>query len=258
MKFKNKNYLFFSIGFGFALLIVLLFVFIYSGNYETFTNTITFLTKEETQDFIRKDNDGYINNLSIYDLRARNVTTNNEYLMVALNSCLDFNETQKEKLKVCSMEALKYFNNNYNWTFALTNNTYEEGFPHTRSNIIFLSPIIINYNNSELIKTLIHESIHIYQRFNKDKINNYLLINGYTISRKRDKNLLMRANPDLDDFIYKDENGKELVAYYNSEYPKGISDIHLTVSSQEHPYEKMAYEYADIYMKTLMLKYKNI
>ena len=257
MKIKNKNFLFFSI--GFALFIVLIFAFIYSGsNFETFTNVITFLSKEETQLFIKQDNDGYINNLSIYDLRARNVKSNDEYLTVAINSCLDFNETQKEKLKNCTIEAIKYFNNNYNWTFALTNGSYEEGFPHTRGVIIFLSPNIINYTENELIKTLIHESIHIYQRFNKPQIDNYLNLNGYSISRKRDKTSLMRANPDLDNYIYKDKNGNELIAYYNSEFPKGISDIRLTVISEEHPYEKMAYEYANIYMKSLMLKYKNV
>jgi len=258
MKIKGKNYLFFSIGFAFAFFIVLMFVFVYSGNYETFTNTITFLSKEETQSFIKQDSDSYINNLSIYDLRARNVTSNDEYLSIAINSCLDFNEIQKEKLKNCATEAIKYFNNNYNWTFALTNGTYEEGFPHTRGAVIFLSPMIVNYTENELTKTLIHESVHIYQRFNKPQINKYLILNGYTISRKKDSNSLIRANPDLDEYIYKDKNGNELIAYYNSEFPKGISDIRLTTISEEHPYEKMAYEYADIYMKSLMLRYKNV
>jgi len=255
---KNKNYLFFSVGFGVIILIVFLLIILYTNNYEKFINNIIFLKKEETQKFIELDQDNYIKNLSIYDLRARNVKSTEEYLSIAINSCLDFNENQKNKLTNCVKEAIKFFNNNYNWTFALTNNNYEEGFPHTRSNIIFLSPIVLNYSNNELIKTLIHESIHIYQRYNKTEIDNYLNKNGYIISRKKDKNSLIRANPDLDEFIYKDKNGNELIAYYNNEYPKGITDIKLNSLLEEHPFEKMAYEIAENYSKNLILKYKNI
>lgn len=257
----KKNYLFFSIGFIATFIIIILFVFIYSlknKNESFIVNPISFLSLAEAQDFMRKDSDNYIKNLSIFDLRARKARTNDDYLKTAINSCLEFNENQKEKIMVCCNEAVKFFNNNYNWTFALTDNTYEEGFPHTRRAIIFISPTIINYNETELTKTLIHESIHIYQRFNHSIIQNYLNQNGYFISRKRDKSSLIRANPDLDDYIYKNKDGKELIAYYKSENPKGITDIQLSVVAEEHPFEKMAYEIADNYIKSLMLKYKNV
>jgi len=255
---KNKNYLFFSIGFGITLIVFILFIFIYKGSYENFANNITFMTKEESQIFMQKDEDYYIRNLSIYDLRARKVATNDDYLKIAINSCMDFNESQKEKLTYCCNEAIKFFNNNYNWTIALTNNTYEEGFPHTRGTVIFLSPLIINYTHTELTKTLIHESIHVFQRYNKEEMNKYLTSNGYSISRLRNKNSLIRSNPDLDEYIYKNKNGDELIAYYRSEFPLSINDVHMSVMSEEHPYEKMAYEIADEYIKSLMSKYKNI
>lgn len=261
-KFSKNNYLFLLLGF---LIIITLFIFIYknqtNNDEESFIinpNPISFLTLAESQSFIQNDSDNYIKNLSIYDLRARKALTNDDYLKTAINSCLEFNETQKEKLIKCCGEAIKFFNNNYKWVFALTNNNYEEGFPHTRGAVIFISPTIINYNETELIKTLIHESIHIYQRFNKIAIQDYLNQNGYFISRKRDTVLLIRANPDLDEYIYKNKDGKELIAYYNSENPKGITDIQLSVSAEEHPFEKMAYSIADNYIKSLMLKYKNI
>lgn len=263
LKFSKNNYLFLSLGFAIFLIIIIIFIFIYKKQDENDSfvinpNPITFLTLTESQAFMQNDSDNYIKNLSIYDLRARKVLTNDDYLKIAINSCLEFNETQKEKLMKCCGEAIKFFNNNYKWVFALTNNTYEEGFPHTRGAVIFISPTIINYNETELIKTLIHESIHIYQRFNKMAIQDYLNQNGYFISRKRDKTSLIRANPDLDEYIYKNRDGKELIAYYNSENPKGITDIQLSVSAEEHPFEKMAYSIADNYIKSLMLKYKNI
>jgi len=251
MKEKYKIPLFISIIFG-----VIIFILIYIILYPSSALDIDFLTKEEMRQFMERDEDGYIRNLSIYDLRARNVESNDEYLKVAMNSCLDFNENQKDKLKACAIEAYKYFNNHLNWTFALTSESYEEGFPHTRGNIIFLSPLILNYSNMELIKTLIHESIHIYQRYNRNEIDKYLFMNGYSISRLRDKNSRIRANPDLDNYIYKNKNGKELISYYKNDFPKGIGDVEIIEG--EHPFEVMAYEYAEIYSKSLMMKYKRV
>lgn len=249
MKDKYRYSIFISIAFG-VILIILLYIILFPSS----VLDIDFLSKEEAQKFMENDQDGYIRNLSIYDIRARNAKSNDDYLKMAISSCLDFNEMQKNKLRYCALEAIKYFNNQQNWTFALVANTYEEGFPHTRGNIIFVSPVLLNMNHSELIKTLIHESIHIYQRYNK--IDDYLYKNGYSISRLRDKNSLIRANPDLDNYIYKNKEGKELIAYYKSEFPKSISDI--VMMEGEHPYEVMAYEYAEAYSKNLMMKYKRI
>ena len=72
---------------------------------------------------------------------------------------------------------------NIKWIFECTDNNdkkqYEEGLPHTRENIIFLTKSIIKNNEENLINTLIHEKIHIYQRNNKnifDILNN---MNGF-------------------------------------------------------------------------------
>jgi len=251
MKDKYRYPLFISIAFGVIILILIYIILFPSSVFD-----IDFLTKEESQQFMERDEDGYIRNLSVYDLRARNAESTDAYLKTAINSCMEFNEIQKDKLRVCALEALKYFNNNQNWTFALVSNSYEDGFPHTRSNIIFLSPVILNYSNSELIKTLIHESVHIYQRYNKETIDKYLYKNGYSISRLKDKNSKIRANPDLDNYIYKSRDGKELIAYYKTDNPKGIGDV--VIIEGEHPFEVMAYEYGEAYSKHLMMKYKRI
>jgi len=258
-KFKFKfSYIYITL----FCLFLFIYMFINYNKKEDFTNNyndIYFLTKEETQEFILKDDDNYIKNMSIYDLRARKVNSSNEYITsIIKEGCLDFNEEQKEKLKKSSIEAKEFFNNNKNWIFACVNNTYEEGYPHTRANIIFISPIIINYNHTELTKILIHESIHIYQRYNPEIVHNYLNENGFSIYKKKDKNSLIRANPDLNEFIYKDKNGSEMVAYYKNEYPTNINDIVLTNSANEHPYEKMAYEIGNLYTQQLLAKYRSI
>jgi len=242
------------------ILIVIIFIYIiFNEINESFTNysNVIFNSKEEIQLFIINDRDDYIKNMSIYDLRARKVKSHEEYINIIITNVLDFNNEQKQKLIRCSKKASNYFNNGKEWKFALISSVYEEGFPHTREDIIFLSPAVLNYDDNNLTKTLIHESIHIYQRYNKKEMEEYMIKNGFEKIRRREKGGLIRANPDLDEFIYKNKNGIEMIAIYNSEYPNGIGDIKIS-NNMEHPFEYMAYEMAEDYYKSLMNKYKEL
>ena len=242
------------------MIIIIVFIYvIFSGIKESFVNSsnVIFKSKDEIQLFIINDKDDYIKNMSIYDLRARKVKSYDEYINIIITNILDLNNEQKEKLKRCSKNASNFFNNGNEWKFALISSVYEEGFPHTREDIIFLSPSVLNFDDKNLTKTLIHESIHIYQRYNKREIEEYMIKNGFEKIRRREKGGLIRSNPDLDEFIYKNKNGVEMVAYYNSEYPNGIGDIKIS-SHLEHPFEYMAYEMAEEYYKSLMNKYKEL
>ena len=241
------------------IIIIILFIYVIYTNFnEKFEiPNIIFKSKGEIQLFIINDKDDYIKNMSIYDLRARKVKSNEEYINMIITNVLDFTDEQKEKLKRCSLKASEYFNNGKTWKFALISSIYEEGFPHTREDLIFLSPSVLNFDEKILTKTLIHESIHIYQRYNKNLMDEYMIKKGFEKIRRREKGGLIRSNPDLDEFIYKDKNGIEMIAYYNSEYPNGIGDI-KTSNNMEHPFEYMAYEIAEDYYKSLMNKYKEL
>ena len=52
------------------------------------------------------------------------------------------------------------------WKFAKTIRNIENDFPHTHHDIIFLPWDFYELKSTNLIKTIIHEKIHIYQRFN--------------------------------------------------------------------------------------------
>jgi hypothetical protein len=240
------------------LIICIISYFVYSSSViENFTNdTNIYLSQEEVINFIRNDTDKYINSLSPFDLEARDVISPQEYINKIINECYDFNDSQITKLNNCSKIARKFFDNKYIWKFALIGDVYEEGFPHTRADIIFISPKIINYNETDLTTILIHESIHIYQRYNKTEMNKYLRKKGYTVSRRRDSEKFIRANPDLDEYIYRDKNGEELLYLYKSSMPTGINDI--IPSKNEHPFEIMAYEISEQYSKLKLSKYKDI
>jgi hypothetical protein len=57
----------------------------------------------------------------------------------------------------------------------------------------------------------------------------------------------MRANPDLDEWVYKCRKGGVMVLNYRSPTPNSISDILSGSAMDEHPYEHMAYYVASLY-----------
>ena len=240
----------------FIFILTIIIIVILSRQVENFANSNIYLTREETATIIKNDSDNYIKSLSPADLYARGVSNSSEYIYKIIDGCLNFTENQIDKLNKCSKIARDFFDNKYRWKFALIDEIYEDGFPHTRMDIVFISPKIVNYTDDNLIKILIHESIHIYQRYNKKEINDYLREKGYSVSRRRDSEPLIRANPDLDEYIYKDKDDKEMIYIYKSSMPHGINDV--IPNDNEHPFEKMAYEISEEYGKFKISKYKNI
>ena len=236
-------------------------------------NNIYFFSKNETINFIIKDKDDYIKNLTEFDLYARKVKNGNEYIDNIIETIVDFTDNEKEKLTKCAIASDNFLKTcnlyknvidykeliNIKWIFACTDNNdkkqYEEGLPHTRENIIFLTKSIIKNNEENLINTLIHEKIHIYQRNNKnifDILNN---MNGFV--KINYSNKYIRSNPDTTKDIYLDTNTNNImVCLYRNDTPYGINDVIMKNYSLEHPYEKYAYEIANDYYKNN--KYKSI
>lgn len=276
-------------------IIVLMFIFIVYILYHIYKNNLEFklidkkehfdnqnikyLTYNETADFLLKDPDNYVKNMTDIDLYARKVSSHDEYISEISKNAISFNKDEKDKLLKCTELADNFLNNyvnsvyningkdiaNIKWIFALTNKRskkdkieYEEGLPHTRTDIIFLSKYVLNNNELDLTNILIHEKIHIYQRYNKELVENIIKNMGYEITRKNKNIYLLRANPDLNDNIYYDkQNNIEMLGLYKNSTPNSISDIIISNFSIEHPYEKMAYEIAEEYNKMHLNKYKN-
>lgn len=259
--------------------------FLQNGQDEGFIQDshITFMTYNETAKFLEEDKDAYVKSLSEYDLYARKVSTGGEYIASITKLTMSFSAEEKQRLMQCAKAADDFFKTaDFNgtdyyklldgkalagtqWVFALStkidDKEYEEGFPHTRANIIFLSKKVLQYNETDLINTLIHEKVHIYQRFNAELFRqvlqamNYVIISAEQVSNAK----LIRANPDLDGYVYYDKStNKEAVCLYKSERPTGINDVLYSNFISEHPYERIAYDIAGIYYKTQMHKYKDI
>ena len=251
--------------------------------FDDVNNHLYYMTRDEPSLFLEYDEDAYVANLSSIDLYARKAITKSEYLDVIKNSAASFTYSDREILDKCTKIAdellrkvkidsiSKEKNLNYSkyinykdiatikWVLAKTSAEdsedkiyrYEEGLPHTRKNIIFLSTKVINYSEDELIKILIHEKIHIYQRYNEKLFKNIINNMGYTeISNineiSADTLKYIRANPDLDKKVYKNiTDGNLMLCLYNSDRPNGINDVVIKDYSMEHPYEKIAYEISE-------------
>lgn len=243
------------------LIIVILYILYYLKK-EGFVNNpnknIKFLTEDETYNFIHNDGDGYIQNLSPMDLYARKSKSTNDYRMRACHSAINFPDNLKSKIIVAINTANKLLEklriehincseiSSIPWILGMTKNKeYEDGLPHTRANIIFISSNI-DTSHKSLVKLLIHEKIHIYQRLHPEEISYYLESKGYVKSKHGKGIPYVRSNPDLDGWIYISPiTKKEMIAYYTSEEPASITDITLTDPSFEHPYELMAYTITD-------------
>ena len=281
----------------FVIFIISISLVIYHFVYSSFDrkNGIYYMNKEETLAFLTKDEDNFVKNLSEIDLYARNVSSINKYKENFEKIAASFTETEIQILNKTTIIADKLLNTikfidinyinyinlndiaNIKWIFAKTiiNNSendkeikYENGFPHTRKNIIFLSNTFFNYDEEDIVKILIHEKIHIYQRYNEELFNkviekmgyielkNEILVNDFKLTNQLK---YKRSNPDINNKIYKKiSTNKILICTYNSDTPKSISDV-TGGYHNEHPYEEIAYELSEyIYDKTKIETYKNI
>ena len=243
--------------------IFLFILFFLMNNYisikyiEKFDDNIIFLNNHELLEILLNNQDKYYDSFFENDFTARNIKNIDEYKNLIKESVSNFNNKQKNKIKKCIENADKYFSslhldwldgnkmNKLKWIIGcIKGKYYENGLPHTRNNII-----IITSNERNLTRTLIHEKVHIYQKYYNDDIQKYINKNKFIKIKKRESFDNIRANPDLDNWIYKDHENKIYKALYNNN-PVSIEDInYIPINNQscEHPYEKMAIEIENNY-----------
>lgn len=243
------------------LLIIILYLIVnYYFHYSTKENfksdNIIFLNKSDTINLLINDKDKYYSTFYYNDFKVRNIKNINEYKKIIIDSAINLNIGEKDKIRKIIEEInreiddinLPYFNgkkfNNIIWKIGvLKDDYYEGGLPHTRSDTIILNLEQVKYYSSnKLKKTLFHEKVHIYQKKYKEDMDKYLNINNFKIVKKRNKYDNIRANPDLDEYIYMDKDFNTYKGIYNLN-PISLEDVTYYPSNSqeyEHPYEKMA------------------
>ena len=163
-------------------------------------------TKENLEKVIKESN--YFNRMSKYDLLARNATSVESYKKLYLDSVMEFDKNEKIKLEKHTSELNAIFQKfkfanllSLPWKFCKLKNDIEYGWPHTLANIIMLNANVLNSN--DLLTTLIHEKIHVYQRY--FPLQTHILITDYWKLEIKDtlqNTTKLRNNPDINNFVY--------------------------------------------------------
>jgi len=237
----------------------------FKGSKEGFEEKVKvrILTGEETRNIIcakRGTLDNYYDSFSALDLRARGVSSLNEYLRRIESVCLDGTcDTNKESIirRACAsvdwtektrssywinMERLRALP----WTIALTKGkglAYEYGLPHTRGDVIVIPESDV-VESDDFVDTLMHEQLHVYQKMYPEDFQKYLDSEGFVRHcwRKSPKELEnVAANPDADEWVYS-KDGEVFVGQYTG----GGGDNYKSVTFKpiNHPRYDCPQEYA--------------
>jgi hypothetical protein len=217
---------------------------------------LLFLHEKETLRVLTENRDHYYDTFQEMDKKARKIKSIEEYTNRIQKSVSYFTYEEKERIKQCMESIYHYFEgvhytwldgaklNRIPWKIGIFNGyDYENGLPHTREDVILLCrDRFAKYSEGELARTLIHEKIHIYQKMYPEDTERFKKEYGYKRMNLRmlDKNI--RANPDLDPYVYQDKDNKINACYYHPTADT-IEDVYYSpqnTQKYEHPHEYMA------------------
>jgi hypothetical protein len=230
------------------------------------SNHVQFLSKEELIGILLENQDQYYDTFTKHDLKVRKISDIEEYYSIIRSSACNGTYDLKLKINKCIEIVNSKIRNIENetihgiymkalidipWKIGFTcDRNYENGFPHTRNDVIILNNTdCVNRSETRLCKLLLHEKAHVYQKMYKSEIEQYMIDNGYKILKTKpnnDTNSLYSANPDIDSVLYvygHRETKEEFYAKYR-ENPTSFQDIQYSNDDPkyEHPFEKIAYD----------------
>ena len=216
---------------------------------------------------VRGSIDDYYDSFSPLDLRARGVSSLSEYLKRIESSCFlkkhdsDMRGNIESTIRQCikqvdwetvinsglgknswiNMERLRALP----WKIGLTcegsEGTYEYGLPHTRGDVIIIPVSHCGKGKEdELLDTLIHEQMHVYQKMYPEDFKKYLDNEGFVRHSLRKNIQNVAANPDADEWVYS-KDGEIFVGQYSG---GGSNYKSVTFKPINHPRYDCPQEYA--------------
>lgn len=220
----------------------------------------------------------YFVNLGASDLIARQASSRQQYRSAYTSSLVDTHDTRRTRLfrlarhadslcattafkDVPAIAALPFFP----WKFAELDGV-EGGMPHTHADVICLPATDIDRRqDQDILRMLIHEKLHVLQRFRPDITNEFIGSAGYHRVCHRtelDRRILDRArsNPDLDQYIYR--RNRRVTIFQLSDQPTSLTDGRTvtlvgtgeTDDTYEHPYEMMAHTLSELVVPRSLVK----
>lgn len=279
-KNKNENYIIYGILIVLIIILIILIVYIIIknnnkklvqdkyinlNNIEKYEYEPDFLNKERSCKILQKDIDNFYSTFSDLDLYVRKVNSVDEYINdIIPKSVEDFNDELKDRIRICITKINKNFpkfRNKYSyldidkflnipWKIGVFNKLYECGLPHTRNEYIFLPKERSNNKSDlELLGTLVHEKIHVYQKLYPEDIESFMKEHNFKkykpyLEFKKTENKRANANPDIDKWTYyKDDDFNKIFMCQYNDNPQSISDkkcMPKDNNEHEHPLEMMA------------------
>ena len=187
---------------------------------------------------VRGSIDDYYDSFSALDLRARGVSSLSEYLKRIESACLldmpseqgNVESTIRQCIKQVDWETVidggsenkSWINMDrlraLPWKIGLTcegsEGTYEYGLPHTRGDVIIIPVSHCGKDKKdELLDTLMHEQLHVYQKMYPEDFQKYLDSEGFVRHCWRKEIQNVAANPDADEWVYS-KDGEIFVGQY--------------------------------------------
>ena len=226
-------------------------------------NNTNFLNREELYNILSNHHFFY-KTLFKTDLTVRNVSSVEEYISIISKVVGDYKDEdkrkEKNKIKRCiSMASTHLENIDMEWfkreksrlidwnIGCIEGSDYEMGLPHTVDHIIILPiEIVRTFSDEKLTRTLIHEKVHIYQKIYPQDVDKYIDSKSFIKVRKRSEGDRIRANPDIDDWIYMNKEENRIYSSIYVEKPKSITDTTTRDQRYEHPFEKMAIDISEM------------
>ena len=229
---------------------------------------LTFVPADTVVSFLQSDPDHYYDTFTRFDLRARHVTSVPEYINRIPNTIVDASASLcariREAVPIVDARLRGIHHVGFNgkkaadlpWRIGFMkenkeNKLYEDGIPHTRVDLIMLPISLAKASDKYLIDTLFHEKVHIYQKAYPRDLERWLAHNGFERVRRRTKGSRIRANPDIDEWVYRDAN-RVYKCLYRSETPRHIEDVKEDGLNFEHPFEALSafYFFARFFLKS--------
>jgi hypothetical protein len=217
---------------------------------------IKFLNTEQAKDFLMGDYDGYLGKLTPMNVYALGVDGKDTLREKWVTSVDAFSKEEKEKLSIAielAENAIRTIHDekfrkqlqSIDWQFAKTIHPYYlDGYAHTRADMIWLTDkLIAIYSIPRLARLLVHEKTHLWQRKHPKAMRAWNRDQGFTPIGKLSDVHMSRQNPDLDDYLYADKQGRKMMVIFNKEFPRDLSDVTFTLGvKMEHPNEALAYQ----------------
>ena len=219
---------------------------------------LTFVPADAVVGFLQSDPDHYYDTFTRFDLRARRVTSVADYINRIPYAIVDASTGLRARIRKAvpivdaRLRVIRHVGFNGKkaadvpWRIGFMKENkenkdklYEDGLPHTRVDLIMLPTRLAKASDKYLIDTLFHEKVHIYQKAYPRDLERWLAHNGFERVRHRTKGSRIRANPDIDGWVYRDAN-RVYKCLYSSETPRHIEDVKEGGLDFEHPFEATA------------------